>query len=63
MKDLQEKQIRFHVLFFNYLLFLVSMSLRCCVWAFSSCGEKGLSFVVVCGLVTGVASLVSEHRL
>ena len=30
---------------------------------FSSCGEQGLLFVVVCGLFTAVASLVAEHGL
>ena len=31
--------------------------------AFSSCGEQGLLFVVVCGLLIAVASLVVEHEL
>ena len=31
--------------------------------AFSSLGEQGLLFVVVCGLLTVVASLVVEHGL
>ena len=30
---------------------------------FSSCGERGLLFVVVCRLFTVVASLVVEYRL
>ena len=30
---------------------------------FSSCGERGLLFVVVHGLLIVVASLVVEHRL
>ena len=30
---------------------------------FSSCGERGLLFVVVRGLLTAVASLVVEHGL
>ena len=30
---------------------------------FSSCGERGLLFVVVHGLLTAVASLVAEHGL
>ena len=46
-----------------YLLFLVALGLLCCVWAFSSCGEWGLLSVVVCRLLTEVASLVAEHRL
>ena len=30
-------------------------------WLFSSCGERGLLFVAVPGLLTAVASLVVEH--
>ena len=30
---------------------------------FSSCGEQGLLFVAVCGLLTVVASLVAEQEL
>ena len=30
---------------------------------FSSCGERGLLFVAVCGLLIAVASLVAEHGL
>ena len=50
--------------FFNkliYYLFLAVLGLRCCTRAFSSCGEWGLLFVVVCWLLIAVASLVSEH--
>ena len=36
------------------------MGLRCCVWAFSSCGERGLLFVEVRGLLIVVASLVAS---
>ena len=43
--------------------FLAVLGLRCCTWAFSSCGEQGLLFVVVRGLLIVVASLVAEHRL
>ena len=39
------------------------MGLRCCVWAFSRCGERGLLFVAVRGLLIAVASLVAEHGL
>ena len=41
------------VLFFFFLiylfiyLFLAALALRCCAWAFSSCGKQGLLFVVV----------------
>ena len=44
-------------------LFLAVLGLRCCTWAFSSCGELGLLFVVVCRLLIAVASLVVEHGL
>ena len=42
-------------------LFLAALGLRCCVLAFSSCGEQGLFFVAVHGLLIAVASLVAEH--
>ena len=44
-------------------LFLAVLGLSCCTQAFSSCGERGLLFVAVCGLLTAVASLVAEHGL
>ena len=44
-------------------LFLAALGLHCCAWAFSSCGEQGLLFVVVRGLLIAVASLVAEHGL
>ena len=44
-------------------LFLAEFGLRCCTWAFSSCGEWGLVFVAVHGLLLVVASLVAEHGL
>ena len=51
-------------LFFFFLnLFLAVLSLRFCVWAFSSCGERGLLFIAVHGPLTIAASLVAEHRL
>ena len=37
-------------------LFLAALGLRCCTWAFSSCGEQGLLFVVVHVLLIAVAS-------
>ena len=39
------------------------LSLRCCARAFSSCGEWGLLFVAVHGLLIAVASFVAEHGL
>ena len=44
-------------------LFLAALGLHCCAQAFSSCGERGLLFVAVHGLLTAVASLVVEHGL
>ena len=48
--------------FFNYF-FLAALGLCCCVRAFSSCGERGLPFVAVRGLLIAVAFVVVEHRL
>ena len=42
---------------------MVVLGLRCCAWAFSSCGERGLLFAAVHGLLIVVASLVVEHGL
>ena len=50
-------------LFICLLLFLAALGLRCCAQAFSSCGERGLLFVAVRGLLIVVASLVAEHGL
>ena len=44
-------------------LFLAVLGLRCCVWAFSSCGEWGLLFAAVRRPLIEVASLVAEHGL
>ena len=52
--------------FFNFLKFiylLVAFGFGCCVWAFSSCCERGLFFLVVRGFLIVVASLVVEHGL
>ena len=49
-------------MYFIFLnLFLAALGLRC--WAFSSCGERGLLFIGVHGLLIAVASLVAEHGL
>ena len=42
---------------------MAALGLRCCVQALFSCGERGLLFVAVCGLLFVVASLVAEHGL
>ena len=46
-----------------FILFLAVLGLHCCAQAFFSCGERGLLFVAVRGLLIAVASLVVEHRL
>ena len=48
---------------FFVCLFLAALGLRCCAWAFSSCSEEGLLFIVVHGLLIVVAFLVAEHGL
>ena len=49
-------------IYFIYL-FLAVQGLHCCIWAFSSCGERGLLLVAMHGLLIALASLVSEHGL
>ena len=51
--------------FFNKFiyLFLAALGLRCCTWAFSSCSERGLLFVVVHGLLIAVASRCGAQAL
>ena len=44
-------------------LFLAVLSLRFCAPAFSSCGERGLLFIAVRGLLIVVASLVVARGL
>ena len=44
-------------------LFLVTLGLCCCAWAFSSCCKQGLLSVAVHGLLITVASLVADHGL
>ena len=43
--------------------FWLRWGLCCCTQAFSSCGEWGLLFIAVHGLLIAVASLVAEHGL
>ena len=42
---------------------MAALGLRRCPRAFSSCGERGLLFIAVRGLLIAVASLVVEHGL
>ena len=46
-----------------YYFFLAALGLRCCAWAFSSCGERGLLFVAVRGLLIAVASPCGARAL
>ena len=55
-------KVFFFLIYFIYL-FLAALGLRCCARAFSSCGERGLLFIVVRGLLIVVASLVAERGL
>ena len=55
------------ILYFFYInvfiyLFMAVLGLRCCTWAFSSCRELGLLFIVVRGLLIVVASLIVGSR-
>ena len=52
----------FKINLFIYL-FMAALGLCCCVWAFSSCGARGLLFIAVRGLLIAVVSLVVEHGL
>ena len=50
----------FYLFFKNFIyLFMAAWGLCCCAWAFSSCGEQGLRFIPVRGLLIAVASLVA----
>ena len=51
--------------FFFFLILFILTLLGLCgfVLALSSCGDQGLLFIVVNGLLIVVASLVVEHRL
>ena len=55
--------LKFYLFLFFIYLFLAALGLHCCAQAFSSCGEQGLLFVMVCRLLIVVASLVAEHGL
>ena len=50
----------FKKILFIYL-FMAALGLRCCVQAFSSCGEQWLLFIAVHRFLIAVASLVAEH--
>ena len=55
-------------IFFKYINLFIYLFIFVCVGspllrAFSSCGEQGLLFIAVRGLLIAVASLVAEHGL
>ena len=49
--------------YLNLFLFLAALGLCCCLRAFSSCGERGLLFVGVRGLLIAVASRCGARAL
>ena len=55
---LKKKKIELFIYLFGSLL-----GLRCCVQAFSSCGEQGIVFVVVSRLLIAVSFLAMELGL
>ena len=55
MSEFSQQEYKFKFIYFIY--FLPALGLHCCAWAFSSCGERGLLFVAVRGLLIAVASL------
>ena len=55
--------MRLFIYLFILFIYFWLLGLRCCTRAFSSCGEWGLLFVAVHGLLIAVASLVAEHVL
>ena len=59
----QIEALLFYLFIYLFYLFLAALGLCCCAQAFSSCGERGLLFVVVHGLLIAVASLVVQYRL
>ena len=63
MLIIKQKVNIFNLKKWNFIYFLAALGLSCCTRAFSGCGEQGLLFVAVCGLLIAVASLVAEHGL
>ena len=63
LENSEIERILFINLFILFILLLAALGLHRSAWAFSSCGERGLLFVAVCGLLIAMASLVVEHGL
>ena len=59
----EDYQLRIHFFLSLKKLFLALLELSCCARTFSSCGKRGLLFIVAFGLLIVVASLVVEHGL
>ena len=59
LKILKKKKRELLLIFY----FLAVLGLCCCSRAFSTCGEWGLLFVALRGVLIAVDSLVAEHRL
>ena len=53
---------KFYLFMYICMYVLAASGLPCCARAFSSCGEPGLLFLAVHGLIA-MASLVAEHGL
>ena len=53
----------FKLINYLFIYFWLHLGLCCCAQAFFSCGERGLLFVAVRGLLIAVASLTAEHGL
>ena len=62
-KQTQHSEDFFKKFIYLICLFLSALGLCCCGRAFSSCGERGLLFVAVRGLLIAVASPVAEQGL
>ena len=52
-----------NIFFVYYYLFLAVLGLCCCTQAISSCGERGLLFVAVCGPLIAMASRCEARAL
>ena len=63
-RGIKRVHVKYYISFSFFLnLFLGVLGLCGCARAFSSCGEWGLFFLAVDGLLTVVASLVVEHGI
>ena len=62
-KNVSHQAVFFFNKHFYLFIYLAALGLCCCARAFSSCGERGLLFVAVRGLLIAVVSLVVEDGL